>query len=142
MGKYRYIDHTADLALQIQGDTIDDLFYTAAMAWRDAVIEKSKVRKQERREIKIESDSLEECLVELVSELNYFLSADQWLFADLETLRIEEKNGKWSLTAMAAGEDLDQERHSIEVEIKAVTFHKMSIENVNGKFRTTMIFDT
>ncbi|RQW06167.1 MAG: archease [Calditrichaeota bacterium] len=141
MGKYRTINHTADLAVELQADTIEDLFKTAARAWRNAVLEKSKVRKQETKKIELHSPMLDELLVETVSELNYLFSVGQWLFSDFKKLDIYEENEEWYLTAMVTGEPFDEERHQVEAEIKAVTFHKMDIRRVNGKFKTTMVFD-
>ncbi len=141
MGTYKQIDHTADVAVRLEGDNYEDLIRTAAAAWREVVLENSQGAPVEKKQLTFETSSLEELLVNCIDELNYLLTVKRWVFYTFEYLKVEKSEEIWKLNAEIAGELLDPQRHSIEIEIKAVTFHQLNIEKENGVYRTLLVFD-
>jgi SHS2 domain-containing protein len=141
MGQYKQIDHTADIAVLVSGSDVEDLFRTASRAWRQVVVGNSDITRLDCREFTLQSESLEELLVECLSELNYLLIAKNWIFQSYENLHISQLNSDYKLTARISGEPLLESKHQLELEIKAVTFHKMHIKKVRQHFETTIIFD-
>jgi SHS2 domain-containing protein len=45
------------------------------------------------------------------------------------------------LSARLAGERLDYDRHEFETEIKAVTYHQLTVRQENGRWSARVIFD-
>lgn len=45
------------------------------------------------------------------------------------------------IRARLIGEKLDYDRHEFETEIKAVTYHQLSVTCENGRWRARVIFD-
>ncbi|RMI19918.1 MAG: hypothetical protein D6681_02630, partial [Calditrichaeota bacterium] len=75
-------------------------------------------------------------------ELNYFLTVDFWVLHDVVRLTLNHRTeNRWELTAEVSGETLDPERHYIYFDIKAITYHQLSIQEENGCYRTRIIFD-
>lgn len=141
MGKYQTIDHTADIALEISGNSLEDLFQTAYLAWYETVLGHIRFLSQGRKRIKLQADSPEELLVNFISEMNFWLMVKKWIAVGIEKLEISEKEGKLTLHLVATGQSLDFKEHVLQVEVKAVTFHQMEIKQSGPNFYTRMVFD-
>jgi SHS2 domain-containing protein len=63
--EFNFIDHTADIAVEVKADTIEELFTASASAWQDSVTKKNVVKLINKKEIYIEDFSYEELLVHL-----------------------------------------------------------------------------
>jgi SHS2 domain-containing protein len=141
MGHYQQIDHTADIALHVTGNDLEDLFITASQGWRHLITGASEVDPKERKGMNLNAASLEELLVECLSELNYLFVVKHWLFNHYYEFQIDSDDSSYSLLAKFDGEQFTEERHRIENEIKAVTFHQLQIRKDHHGYDTTIIFD-
>ncbi len=139
--EYHFIDHTADIAVEVKGDTVEELFIASASAWQKSVIEKNEIKLVNKKEIKLNELSYEELLVSFFDELNFLLLTKKWIMGKIDKISINEKNEMYSLSVAVTGEEIDNSRHHLKVEIKAVTFHQMEIKKVNNKYSTRIIFD-
>jgi SHS2 domain-containing protein len=59
------------------------------------------------------------------------------MFSDFSDMVI----GATSFSALGLGEIYDQRKHSAGLEIKAATYHGLSIRHVGGKWQARVIFD-
>jgi SHS2 domain-containing protein len=138
-GKYNYIDHTADIAVRVTADSMEELFISAAEALMESSVESVNFRETEKKRINLNEYSPEELLVSFLSELNYFFTVRKWLLKKIKIIKIEEYENIWQLKSECEG--------SIEVdymakdEIKAVTFHQMEIKFDKGIYETIIVFD-
>ena len=139
---YRIFDHhTADIGLEVSGNTLEELFTEAALGWKHLVLEDSPTAPKEKKTVQLTASDLNDLLVQWLSELNYLLNAHFWVLDSIEQINIQKTNGTYTLNATITGEPLDSDRHYIYFEIKAVTYHQLNIEKKGGKFRTRIIFD-
>lgn len=138
---YQFIEHTADIAVEISANSIEDLFSTSCYAWRDAALEIKNSSSTDEQIISLSADSLEELLVQLLSELNFLLSTKHWVFNSVKRIEFlsEEKSNKLFITIL--GESFDNDIHHFKVEIKAVTFHQMKIKKKGDGYFTRIVFD-
>jgi SHS2 domain-containing protein len=141
MGRYKQIEHTADIALELEGINMEDLIRTAAAAWREVVLDKTPANTPEQKHLSFETSSAEELLVNSIGELNYLLITGHWVFSRFVQIQLDHTDRQWNLSAEISGEPLDPEKHVIEIEIKAVTFHQLDIKNRNGLYQTLLVFD-
>ena len=77
---YQFIEHTADIAVEILANSIEDLFSISCYAWRDAALEIEDSSLTDEQTISLCADSFEELLVQLLNELNFLLSTKHWVF--------------------------------------------------------------
>jgi len=69
---YKFIDHTADIAFDVEGETIEELFNSASIAWKEAVLETElRLNASGKNELSINAATLEQLIVDFLSELNY-----------------------------------------------------------------------
>lgn len=137
---YNFIDHTADIALEIKGNSIEELFMAAAFGWKEAVSD-SKVSSKEELSFALEEDSLEELLVRFLDELNFLFETKKLLMAEVEEIVIKKDENLFKLHSKIFGEVPDESKHQLKAEIKAVTFHQMDIRQEGMDFRTRIVFD-
>jgi SHS2 domain-containing protein len=76
---YTFLDHTADIAVEVSGESLEVLFLSSASAWKESVVEQKELSGGDTKNISISSELLEILLVQFLSELNYFLLAKKWL---------------------------------------------------------------
>ncbi len=105
------------------------------------VLEDAEIRSQETRQISLVSTDPEDLLVQWLSELNFFLTTQFWVFNEVEEIFINKEESDWCLNGRIGGESFDTERHYIYFDIKAVTFHQLNIEHFDGKYQTRVVFD-
>ena len=138
---YNFIEHTADIAVEVSGDSYEELFIAAANAWKESAVETVNAVFSGKKEIKLEETSLEELLVGFLSELNFILLYGKWLPVKLQSISISKEDNFWKAKILIEGTAFNNLRQIIKREIKAITFHQMDIKIVNGKYFTRIVFD-
>ncbi len=133
--------HTADIGIEVEAPTLEALFVDAARGWKYLVLEDAPTTPAETRAISLHATDLNDLLVQWISELNFLLNAHYWVFHSVQQLKITRGQNGYQLQAEITGEPLDPERHYIYFEIKAVTYHQLHIQKIDGKYKTRIIFD-
>ena len=137
---YKFMDHTADIACEVTGDTLEELFIGSVAAWSCSVVEETKYSKGKIKKFKLKASSKEQLLVDLINELNFELFTRNWLFNLVRMLEIKQENKSWILSTEIEGMPLSKDIE-IKQEIKAITFHQMNIEKTENKYHTFIVFD-
>ncbi len=136
---YKFIEHTADVAAEISGESLTEIFLTAYEVWKKIVVDSFEILTEQKKEIQLFAQSNEVLLVEFLNELNYLLFTKKWFCLNISLLEIIEEDNGIKLIASLEGGTIDPE--FIKIEIKAVTFHNLKIEKIGELFRTIIVFD-
>ena len=129
---FEELEHTADWAMRVWAPNLSSLFVECV--WGMYALSGIEVGAGQRvqRQIALNAEDRETLLVDFLSEI-LFLAEDEGLaFAELE-VQISEQG----LTANLQGAAVAAMRK----EIKAVTYHGMSIEKENGEYSVEVVFD-
>ncbi|MCE5250272.1 archease [bacterium] len=140
---YRYLDDiaTADAAFEAWGASLEELFIAAADALLNVMVENLEtIAGRERRTIRCEAESLGMLLIRFLEEL-VFIKDAQRLFLRVERLGIEQTGDMWNLVAQVYGEEINPERHELNADVKAVTYHRFSLEQCGQEWRATVVLD-
>ena len=129
---------SGDFAFEASGETLEDLFASCAEACFSAMAELSKIEPKIDYSINISADSLDDLLVDFLSELIYLKDAEKIFFSRFD-IRIDNDN--ISLNAVAQGERIDYNKHDIKVDVKAATYHNLEIKRVEKGFKVKVILD-
>ncbi len=137
---FRYLPDVAlaDIAFEAESDTVDGLFETCALAITDIMVDPKTLRNTTQREISFVSEDLDRLLYDFMTELIVMKDVDSLLFGKFET-KVSPQGT--SLKAVATGETIDRERHSLRNDVKAVTMHLFGIKNEGGTWKTTVVLD-
>lgn len=140
---YKFIEHTADLKIQVDEPTLEKAFMTSAFAMREAIAEKIKVKPISSRIISVEGKDLYDLLYKFLEEFLFLLDAQDFLLSYFEDLEIVEhkKEKKFSLSAKVLGDKASD--YDFSNNVKAITFNEMDIfENKNrGKVFIQFVLD-
>ena len=139
-GSYKFIEHTADIAAEIEGGSLEELFSAGTDAWLNSVVDKNKFEADDLMEIELYEKSIEELLITFLNELNYLLVTRKWLHLSVQSIKIFNDEDGCELSAELMGIKLKNEIE-IKHEIKSVTYHQVEIVNNNGIYSTLVVFD-
>ncbi len=133
---WRVIDHTADLRLEVRGESLAELFLNAGHALTFLLVGRVNVLPTESRELMLSAPSIEDLLVEWLRELLFDHQVHGRAFVNGEILELSDTVLK-SLAAFGR----TPEGHSMQCEIKAVTYHGLKIIRRGDTYFVRIIFD-
>jgi SHS2 domain-containing protein len=134
---YRFVDHTADVMVEVEARDREGLFTDAARSLFAILTDLDGIEPRESRQLRIEAEGWEQLLVTWLTELLFLYETELWLFSRFEILEL----GPNRLEAVSWGERMDAERHPIEREVKAVTYHRLGLVQEGGVYKTSIVFD-
>ena len=134
---FEILEHTADVGIVAHGASLEEIFANAAAGMFALMAEPDDVRPLEERRIDVEGRDREGLLVRWLTELLYYVDAEEMLFSRFV---VEEISGR-RLRARARGERIDRERHRLHFGVKAVTRHMLEVVEEDGGYRAQVLFD-
>jgi SHS2 domain-containing protein len=135
---YEFFEHTADIGVTVYGATLKELFQNAARAMYAVLGEFELKDRTACREICLRAQSLEDLLHDWLAELLYELETRRVFYDAITVTELTTMK----LTATVAGGEIDMERSRPHEEIKAVTYHQLTVEqNRSGQWQARIIFD-
>ncbi len=137
MPKYVLIDHTADIGIEVFGATMPELFSNAAFALFDIIADLEKVENRVECNLEITGIDREQLLVNWLGELLYLHDVKNYLFKNFLITNVTDTR----LSASVQGEVFEENKHIIKTEIKAVTYHRLSIVQEGQQWKACVIFD-
>lgn len=137
---YRFVDHTADVAADLTGASLGELFLSAAQALTDTITELSSVRPSVTQVVTLESGAVDDLLVDWLNELLYRFEVQNMLVFQA-SVTVEQRGSRWLLDATIAGEPFDPDRHPSRVLVKSATYHGLKIAREQGTWRARIVFD-
>ncbi|MCK4851534.1 MAG: archease [Candidatus Omnitrophica bacterium] len=137
MKRYKEVPHTADMAVQIYGRSVAELFENAAFAIFDQMADLAGLSGGETAEVNVDAPDTESLLVAWLNELLYLSFNRDLLFYGFRVISMEKNK----LRAEATGQNLEENRARINVEIKAATYHDVRIKKRDHGYEVTVVFD-
>ncbi|MFZ0890552.1 MAG: archease [Candidatus Binataceae bacterium] len=133
---FREFEHTGDAGIEVEGSSRTELFAHAIVAMARIMVDREGIRALERREIEARADNDGDRMHDLLAAaLNAFL-IDGFIWCDAT---VAERDG--TLVATLTGERFDSHRHQFLTELKAVTYHRLAVEQLPGRWLATIVFD-
>ena len=134
---YEFFEHTADLGLRVRTPDLDTLFAEASQAMFAVIVEDLEtVQPLQKVEVHVVGTDREYLLFYWLKALLYLFDAEHLLFS-----RFAARVGDDGLTGTAWGEPLDRSRHNLEHEVKAITYHGLSVAKVGDEWVAEVIVD-
>lgn len=143
---FQFLDHTADVAVDVAADSLAGLYAEAARAFTDTLTPLAGVQPGRTLEVRLDlppgadlaSDphARENLMVEWLEELLYRFEVDGFLAA-----RAEVELSAGALHATLHGETYAPDRHPVKVLVKAVTYHALEVRPTADAWTARVIFD-
>ncbi len=135
--RYKYIDHTSDLGMEIFGKDLAELFANGLFAIFDNTLNLDTVEINETKSIELSAQNTEDLLMDWLRELVYIFATEYFIAKEIKSINIAENR----LSVEIAGEKFDANRHKIKIEIKTPTYHMFKINKTGQGYSVTVIFD-
>ncbi len=119
-------EHTADIGIEVEASTISRAFEEAALGFSEVITGGNLPKELISNDVSIESDNLDSLLVHFISYLVVLFDTDLFIsgFAKIEI----SKGENFLLKGILKGDIYDQSKHGYGVEIKAVSYHQLLVE--------------
>ncbi len=136
--RYRLIEHTADAGVQVFGHDEKELFLNAGEALCDIVFGLDNVSgAQSGGVVSASGENREELMVDWLSLLLLKFELENFISSRFEAAVMAGTN----LSVEIYGEEFKPEKHDALMEIKAVTYHGLKVEQKEGLWTADVIFD-
>ena len=119
-------DHTADLGMRVEADSLNLLFQDAAVGLTSMIVEHPRAIRE------IESQRVQ--MFDWLAELLFQFEANGWIGSRFE-VQIEQHE----LTATAFGEPYDSIRHQPAHEVKAISYHGLFVKQIEERWTAELI---
>lgn len=134
---HELFEHTADLGLRARAADLNTLFAEMAACLFSAVVEDpGTIRPTTEAKIELPGEDREFLLFDWLRELLLRFDAEHMVFGQFDV----QVRGD-GLTAIARGEPLDQARHMLSHEVKAITYHELKVEQNDTGWLAEVIVD-
>ena len=128
MTSYRFVPHTADVAVELRAPSEIGLYQAGVDALRELLVGTSPVAPAEERPIEPRGVDPTERLIHFLGDVLYLYDTTRFLPARVSP-------------AGVCGEPLDPRKHDVQREVKAVTYHGALVTRDQTGYRATIIFD-
>lgn len=131
---YRFIEHTADLGIRVTAQDLRELFREAGLALAQIIGAESRGM-SESLEVSLNGIDHVDLLVRWLQELLYLIEIKHVRVGGIEIRELSETDLKALIHCRYEDTPLTRE-------IKAVTYHNLDIQTIDGKIEASIIFDT
>lgn len=141
MKGYRFLGHTADIKVEAWGETLEEAFEAAGMAFIDIFIERERVDKNLVKEIMVDGFDLMSLLFNWIDELILIFELEDTVFNDFKVNISRNLDGGYQINARGFGEKYRREKHGYRVHVKAMTYHEMEIIREKNRYVIRYVVD-
>lgn len=134
---YRILEHPADVGIEASGATQADAYRAAAEGLLALIVDPATVRARFRRHVAVDAADPGQLLVRWLSELLYLFDGERFVTSRCAALAMTAAG----LEADLEGEPLAPDRHALRTDVKAVTYHRLSVEHSHDGWSVTCFFD-
>lgn len=134
---YEIFEHTADLGLRVKAPDLEALFADAGRGLTSMIAANLEaIRPVRAVPLRVAGTRRDDLLFDWLSEILYLFESEHLLLSDFE-VRLDDEG----LQATARGEPLDESRHQLEHEVKAITYHGLKVEQTSDGWLAEVIVD-
>ena len=119
-------EHTADIGIEVKSSNLSEAFQEVSLSFSEIITGGNLPKDSISKEVSIEADNLDSLLVDFMSYLIVLFDTDFFITGSAK-LKIS-KNNKFSLKGNLMGETYNQNIHGYGVEIKAISYHLLLVE--------------
>lgn len=134
---YRLLEHPADLGLQARGHSLSEAFEQAARGLTSVLVEPEGVVALQELALELTAPDPESLLVRFLSEILFLYDAKGFLTARVEIGEFADTR----LKGTVFGETMRPEKHRVRTDVKAITYHQLSIKHVGDEWIASVYLD-
>jgi SHS2 domain-containing protein len=139
---FEFREHTADVQVRSWGPSLEEAFSQTAYSLIATITpDLKKITPKIEKKITIKAEDKEALLFDFLSEFLYIFDVDELVFSQIHVNKIEKFNDNYKLQAILKGEKFDLDKHEIGIEVKAITYSFLNIEEKHASTIIDIVFD-
>ena len=141
IGKFEYLEHTADVYVAAHGKTLEEAFENAALAMFEVMTDTDKINATIEHHVVVEAEDEFALLYSWLEALLVNFETKNIIYSDFKIAGVEETKEGFRIKAAMWGEKFNAEKHAQKIGVKAVTYHRMEILKEFNKVTLEFILD-
>jgi SHS2 domain-containing protein len=137
MSPFRILEHPADVGIEAWGVGLSEAFGEAAGGLMSLIVDLSTVATVESREVTVFAADAEQLLVRWLSEVLYLYDGEGFLGKEFDITEFTTN----AIRGTVKGESLSAPRHRMLLDVKAVTYHQIAVEERPDSARVRVFLD-
>jgi len=134
---FEIFEHTADVGLRLRSPSMDRLIMDAGRGLFSMIAPNlSAVRPVLDRKIEVSGDEFDYLLFDWLNELLFVFDTEHLVFVNFEVQLADAH-----LVAVCHGEPFSAQRHGEGLELKAITYHGLKVEQQGSVWLAEVIVD-
>ncbi len=134
---YEIFEHTADVGLRVRADDLNALFADAGRGLFSLIVANPKsIRLVEQTVVEIAGKRHDDLLFDWLAELLYRFDTERLVFGQFD-VNVDREG----LKATVRGESIDPQRHELDMEVKAITYHGLKVQQHGDEWLAEVIVD-
>lgn len=143
--RWRTIEHTADLAVEVEASSLEELFLASGHALVGVLLGREssdeygggrKTGDAVARRLELDAPDREALLIEWLRELIYLGDGEGLLFVGVEIAELTDERLEADVELASPDPGTPMER-----ELKAATYHDLTVERRDGNWYARVVFD-
>ncbi len=139
---YEFREHTADVQVRSWGSSLEEAFSQTAYSLIATITpDLGKIAPNIEKKITIQAEDKEALLFDFLSEFLYIFDVEELVFSQICVNKIEKTPQSYKLQATLKGEKFDLAKHEIGIEVKAITYSFLNIEEKHENTIIDIVYD-
>lgn len=134
--RFGEIDHSGDVGMEAWGANLEELFENATLGLFSLMV-RGEVGTGVERDLSVVSASYEDLLVDWLSEVIATAATRGEVYHSVELGRLTRYRAEGTII----GEPVDPGRHELRFEVKAATYHGLTLERTGDGYYARVVYD-
>ena len=134
---YKLLDHTADIAIEVVGDTPEHLYENAVKALMHLMLSGKPGGIAKTMTISVTGQDYADLMVRWLGECLYLFEGDRLIPTTIVITKLSPRH----LEARVETVPFDPDRVEVNYEIKAVTYHQIDVSRKADRWVARVVFD-
>ncbi len=134
---YRILDHPADLGIESWGSTFAEALSMAVSGLISILVDPATVDPTEQKLISVSAVDSESLVVKVLSDVLFLFDGELFVPKSLSVT----SDAPTSLQGLVNGEPLREGKHRMRTDVKAVTYHQVSVRRRTSEVFITVYLD-
>jgi SHS2 domain-containing protein len=131
----------ADIAFRISGNDLDELFFSGAQALLSIMVDNPEsISPKIERNLELNNSAIDMLLYNFLNELIFIKDAESLILLP-KTISIINSENVYLLKSIFNGEYIDNSKHELNVDVKAVTMHNLSANKIQNGWEAVFVLD-
>ena len=134
---FKILEHPSDLGIEAYGKSKQEVFQNAALGLMSVVAGTSRIESRQERIVEIQALDRENLMVRWLTEILFLYDAEKFLTAEIKFETLTDT----SLKAVLSGEQYNEAKHELKLDVKAITYHQLSVEDHDSNWIARVFVD-